>query len=160
MTRISIVEPTRTVSFLVADNEVPRLVAACCSNPSSFAEFLAAAEAFQRGFTQRVADSLMAFDLALGRLGPDTVRDRLQRGEPIERHGAPAAFEATDEAMAALAISGDDVLVVDLSKKLLTVSAGLAVATSGAVQVHDGRAETGQSVTYELPGAWMVQSRA
>ena len=69
----------------------------------------------------------------------------------------PDDVELTSGGLAArLAAHGHPVLVVDLTRRAIAASPGLAVEPSGEVRVHDGRAETDHTVTYMLPQGWTI----
>ena len=153
MPRVNVIEPDRTVSFVVDAETLPRIVAASSADPSTFDQLLVATEAYQRGFASQVMDALMDFDRATAGEDDDAVRSQIEAGRFD-------AFEAADAALAERVANGDGVMSIDLAAKTITLSPGLDVPRAGDVFVHDGRDATDKSVTYELPRSWTFHSGA
>lgn len=159
MVRLTLRDAQQAVSFLVEEEVLRRMVAACSTNPSTLEGFLLAAEAYQGGITQRVFDELMEFDRVCAREGLSAVQRQIQaarqRGEQY-----PFAFEVVDEVTEeeSRAARGTGLVLIDLTQKTIRTSPGLEMPVYAEIQLHDGTELTGESVTYRLAAEWKVGS--
>jgi hypothetical protein len=159
MSRVTVLDSERVVSFAVTDDVLPRMVAACCSRPANLEDFLLAAEAFQHGITRQVVNALIDFDNAVSRGGLDEVYRRLD--EDIDSTSdTTLAFEATEPRLEELSrrFTGPPLLFIDLAACRLEMSPGLDLQRRGQVQLHDGTDVRAQTVTYELPDSYHLST--
>jgi hypothetical protein len=144
--RVNVIEPNRAVSFVIDDEALPRLLAACSAEPSSLNELLAAADAFQQGIARQVVDGLMAFDRL--RANDEDIRGLLET-EP----GLTLETSAPD----VIEMLRSGAVTVDLRAKALDLPPGLEISESGQVRVHDGTEVTRRSITHQLPSSWTLR---
>ncbi|MCI0393331.1 MAG: hypothetical protein L0332_20430 [Chloroflexi bacterium] len=158
MIRVTVKDGEQTVSFLASEDTTMRLVAGCSVNPANLGELLVATDVYQRGLTLAVMAELMEFDKALRQKGPVFIHHAISlaraRGHPLE-----TAFQAIDEVTESEALRPRDceLVVIDLTRKTIQMSAGLEIPRSGVVTIHSGKALTTQTVTYILPQGWAIQ---
>jgi hypothetical protein len=156
--RVTVVDARRVVGFVCQDDTVPRLLAACCSNPGTLEELLLATEAFRRGITRAVFDGLIDFDRAVARSGTGQLYQRPEG--VVNLKSVSNVFEAIEPALLLYAMNGEGelpLLIIDLPAKTLSKSESLSMQRASTVGVHDGETATTRSVTYELPSAWAIK---
>jgi hypothetical protein len=158
MVRITLKDQEQIVSFLGDEDAARRLVAGCAAAPGKLGELLIATDLYQPGLAASVMADLMEFDKALQRQGPEFVHSAIAlaqaSGRPLE-----FAFQVIDDLTQreSLEPRGCEVISIDLSRRLIRITAGLDIALTGQVRVHDGEAPTKRTVTYLLPQGWAVE---
>lgn len=156
--RVTVKDQEETVSFLVEQGTLPRLVAACSISPASLGDLLVAADVYERGIAVHVMSELMEFDNAVRNQGLDHFRKTLkrarQRNELFER-----TFLVMDQLsrLEALRARGCPLVLFDLPERSICASDELGLTASGEVRIRDGEVTTDQTVSYFLPEGWSIE---
>lgn len=145
MTRVTVRDPEKTVSFHGDDTLVRALVAACAAEPELLEDLLVAAEPYRRGVASRIVRALIRHDLAV-----------------MRQHTTPLfdVFEVHNESTHRLAHrpEADGLVVVDLNERTVRglVPSGRQIAARGALKVDRIGSDLDRETVYVLSGDWRV----
>ena len=158
MVRVTITDHQQTVSFPTSREVLLLLIAGCSVDPASLEDLLIAADSYQRGTAAAIMADLMEFDKALHRQGADYVLAIIAQSS-ANGEALRLAFQVIDEttSRAAFERREGDLVVIDLARKVIRPSPGVAITIEGEINLNTDKALPGPTVTYILPQGWAIQ---
>ncbi len=155
--RLTIQDKKQTISFLVNEKTLLRLVAGCSINPADLGELLIASDIYQRGLAVELMAGLMDFDKAIHRQGPAFIHHAIRKAEESGQD-VGIAFEVIDEITRteALHSSSYPLVVINLSDHTIRSSREIQIFPDGDVGIQIGDVESDRRVRYILPQEWTI----
>ncbi len=156
--RVTIQDATQTISFLVEQATLMRLIAGCSINPADLSELLIATDIYQRGLAAELMADLMAFDKAIHHQGLEFIHQAIHQAKK-DRQPLKMAFQVIDKITEREATHPRicPLAVIDLNARTIYASKGAEINPSGEVRIKIGETDTNQLVSYILPREWKIQ---
>lgn len=154
--RMSVLDGTGGVSFVVHADALPACVAACSRSPYTIDDFLRAADANFGGLRERVLNGLAIFDErnVEGRFA--AIHRAIEFCEPHELPPFRIVDERTREA--SLTPAGVGAILFNLPQKRIVQihNSFRQLSRIGRAPIFDGQSHTGRFFSYKLPNEWAI----
>ena len=154
--RVTIVDPSGTISFITDADALFALAAACSRNPSTADELLQYADANFGGLRERVLNGLAIFDERNTPGNYDAFHQAIAFCAP---HELPPfrVVDAETREVSLRPVKTGAVLFNLKSKRIVQLANSYREITrTGRAPIFDGEHHTGRMFTYRLPRDWAI----
>jgi hypothetical protein len=158
LVRLTIQDENQTISFLVEEATLLRLIAGCSINPADLSELLVASDIYQRGLASELMADLMDFDKAIHNQGPEFIHKVITQAEQTGQE-LEMAFQVIDEITKeeALRTHLRPLVVINLNTRTIRTSQEVEIQPAGEVCIQIGGVESERKVSYILPQEWKIE---
>lgn len=154
--RLTVVDPSGTVSFVAHSSAALALTAACAGDPPTLDELLTASQRFDRGLRGRVLEALEIFDRHNNLRNLRIIHGLLATLPPRD----VPAFRVLDDItrQASLHPVRAGVVLYNLTKSRIVQIENTyePLVRAGEVNYHNGRFLSIRLLKYELPAHWSI----
>lgn len=158
MVRLTIQDENQTISFLVEEATLLRLIAGCSITPADLSELLVASDIYQRGLAAELMADLMDFDKAIHDQGPAFIHQAITQAEQTGQE-LEMAFQVIDEVTQEEALRSHirPLVVINLNTRTIRTSQEVDIQPAGEVRIQIGGVESERRVSYILPQEWKIE---
>jgi hypothetical protein len=154
--RLTVVDPSGTVSFVAHSSAALALTAACAGDPPTLDELLLASQRFDRGLRDRVLEGLEIFDRHNGPGNLHIIHGLLATLPPRDMPVFRVLDDVTRQASLDPVRAGV-VLFNLINRRIVQIQNTYEpLARAGEVNYHNGRFLSIHLLTYELPSHWSI----
>jgi hypothetical protein len=154
--RFTIVDSAGSVSFILLEEALPALLAACARNPATVNELLDRGDRYYSGLADHVRNGLAVFDEHNTAANPAKIHEAFRYFKPHEQPPFRVIDEATREESLRPVHAGVVIFNLIAQRIVQLQNTSQTIERRGRGRVFEGDRPTGRTFVYQLPKSWAL----